>query len=50
MSSSGSSTDDGSMLEDEVKEVHGHAISVYGNVAVMARCPESTLIFESDGW
>lgn len=32
------------MLEGEVKEVQGHAISVYGNVAVMAKCSESTLM------
>jgi hypothetical protein len=37
------------MSEGEVKEVQGQAISVYGYVAVMARCSDSTLIFRSGG-
>jgi hypothetical protein len=37
------------MSEGEVKEVQGQAISVYGYVAVMVRCSDSTLIFRS-GW
>lgn len=38
------------MFEGEVKEVQGHAISVYGNVAMMAKCSESTLMSKSGGW
>jgi hypothetical protein len=49
VSSSGSSIDDALTSEGDVKEVQGHAISVYGNVAVMARCPGSTLMFRNDG-
>lgn len=42
--------DDGLMSEGEVKEVQGQATSVYGNVAIMARCSRSTLKGTSSQW